>query len=151
MKYTTVIKTIFITLLLSGYLTNLRAEDTMEQLNIKAEEEHSPYRWISVENTKNKTAVVKQLHGTVIYSSTLKGPRKTKIISRVTSREKSNGRSTNITLKELRLLPPAGHWGQLQVEAWIFDNEGEEVVYTIWYRTPGDYTLNGPWTKSPNT
>jgi len=46
------------------------------------------------------------------------------------------------------MLPPAGHWGQLLIEAWVFDNEGEEVVYTVWYRTPGDYTLKGPWTKS---
>jgi hypothetical protein len=148
MQYTSVIKTIFITLLLSGFPVHILAEElTVEQLNEKAEEEHSPYRWAAVDSGDDKATLIKQLHGTVIYSSTLKGPRKTKLISRITSREKSNRRSTNVTLKELRLLPPGGHWGQLIIEAWVFDNEGEEVAYTVWYRTPGDYTLKGPWTE----
>lgn len=149
MKYTTVIKTIFITLLLSGYPVHIFAEEvTADQLNEKAEEEHSPYRWVAVDSSGDKVTLIKQLHGVVISSGTLKGLRKTNLLSKIKNREKNDGRSINITLKEMRMLPPAGHWGQLLIEAWVFDNEGEEVVYTVWYRTPGDYTLKGPWTKS---
>ena len=149
MKYTAIIKTIFITLLFSCFPVHILAEElTVEQLNEKAEENHSPYRWVAADSGDDKATLVKQLHGAVIYSSTLKGPRKTKLISRVTSREKSNGRSTNVKLKALRLLPPGGHWGQLLIEAWVFDNEGEEVAYTITYRTPAEFTLKGPWTKN---
>jgi len=149
MKYTTVIKTIFITLLLSGFPVHILAEElTVDQLNEKAEEEHSPYRWVAVDSSGDKATLIKQLHGIEIASGTLKGPIKTKLLSRMKSREKSNGRSKNITFKEMRMLPPAGHWGQLLIEAWVFDNEGEEIVYTVWYRTPGEFTLKGPWTKN---
>jgi len=148
MKYTTAIKTIFITLLLFGFPVHILAEEvTVDQLNEKAEEEHSPYRWVAVDSSGDKATLVKQLHGIEISSGTLKGLRRNNLISKIKAREKNDGRSKNITLKEMRMLPPAGHWGQLLIEAWVFDNEGEEVVYTVWYRTPGDYTLKGPWTK----
>ena len=146
MKYTSLIHTIIIALLLSAYMSPIHAEETAEQLNDKAEQEHSPYRWV-VDNNEDKATLIKQLHGKVFTASSMKGPRKVKLIAKIKAREKSDGRSKNITLKEIRMLPPAGYWGQMVVEAWIFDNEGAEVAYTIWHKNPTDYLLKGPWTQ----
>ena len=59
MKYTSVIKTIFITLLLYGFPVHIFAEEvTVDQLNEKAEEENSPYRWVAVDSSDDKATFI---------------------------------------------------------------------------------------------
>ena len=136
MNFNNLVISIFITLLLS---INVFAKDTIDSLNAKAEEENSPYRWITLSE--------KELAGDVIPGSTMKVHKEETIIARVKSREKSFQRSNNVTLKEIRALEPGGHWDQIFIEAWVFDNEGVEVVYTFWLNNPTDYLFKGPWTN----
>lgn len=142
MNYSTVLKTIFITLLLSFSPINVLAEDTVDSLNAKAEEENSPYRWVTLDK--------KELVGDVIPGSTMKVHKPETIIGRVKAKETSVRRSKNVVLKETRALKPGGHWGQYFVEAWVFDNEGLEVVYTFWLRNPTEYLFKGPYTNNPD-
>ena len=136
MNLTKLIIAIFITLLFS---TSVFAKDTVDSLNAEAEEENSPYRWVTLSK--------KELVGDVIPGSTMKVHKEEAIIARVKSREKSFQRSNNVTLKEIRALEPGGHWDQIFIEAWVFDNEGVEVVYTFWLNNPTDYLFKGPWTN----
>ena len=133
----TKLKIAFFTILL--FSINVFAKDTIASLNAKAEEENSPYRWVTLSK--------KVLVGDVIPGSTMKLHKEEAILARVRSKEKSVQRSNNVTLKEIRALEPGGFWDQIFIEAWVFDNEGVEVVYTFWLNNPMDYLFKGPWTN----
>jgi len=136
MKLVTLLNALLITLLISN---NVLATESVDSLNAKAEEENSPYRWVTVDK--------KELTGDVIPGSTMKVHKPEAIIARVKAKESSVQRSKNVTLKEIRALEPGGHWDQYFIEAWVFDNEGVEVVYTFWLKNPTDYLFKGPWSN----
>lgn len=147
MKLIVIINILLITLLLSGCLAEIRADNLTYKLNENARYEHSPYRWVTISSSGDDVKIAKQLYGNILSSSSINEPHKSVLISKIKESEKSKGRSTNITLREIRELPKGGYWTNIPIEAWVFDNNGEEIVYTVWLDEK-EYLLKGPWTNA---
>ena len=147
---------IALSLLLSGCLAHMRATNVASNLNAKAENEGSPYRWVVMDLGGDKAKLEQQLAGEV-GASKVSNSKKQNILLKIEQLETKNGRATRPQLKEVRSLSAALPMNQLAamltnkiVEVWIFDNSGNEIVYTVEH-APGtkdeEFVVKGPWLK----
>jgi hypothetical protein len=143
-------------LLLSGCLAHMRATNVASNLNAKAEREGSPYRWVVIDLEGDKAKLEQQLAGET-GASKMSDSKKQNVLFKIEQLDAKSGRATRSQLKEIRILSAALPMNQLfevltkkVVEAWVFDNSGNEIVYTVEH-TPGtkdeEFVVKGPWLK----
>ena len=149
--------TIAFTLLLSGCLAHMDAKNAANNLNARAKIEGNPYRWVVIDLEGDTAKLEKQLAGEV-GPSKVTDTKKEIILSRIHQLETQNGRATKPKLKEVRILSEPWHtWTKADLsgalknrvfEAWVFDNDGKEVVYSVQH-IPGtkddEFLVKGPW------
>lgn len=128
MKTVFTVFTIAFTLLLSGCQAH-RATIAANVVNAELEREGSPYRWVVIDLEGDRARLEQQLAGE-IGSSKVTESKKQKILSEIEQLEAENGWTTKPQLKEVRILPQALLRNKV-VEAWVFDNSGKEIVYTV--------------------
>ena len=142
---------------LSGCLAHMRATNVATSLNAKAENEGSPYRWVVIDLEGDKAKLEQQLAGEV-GASKVSDSKKQNILFKIEQLEAKDGRATRSQLREVRILSAALPMNQLfgmltkkVVEAWVFDNGGNEIVYTVEEHTPEtkdeEFVVKGPWRK----
>ena len=147
---------IALSLLLSGCLAHMRATNVASNLNARAENEGSPYRWVVIDLGGDKAKLEQKLAGEV-GASKVSDSKKQNILFKIEQLEAKNGRATGPQLREVRILSAALPMNQLSVmftnkivEAWVFDNSGNEIVYTVEHAPETkdeEFVVKGPWLK----
>lgn len=140
---------VFLIFFLVGCLGAMRASNLTYNLDKQAIQEDSPYRWESEHTGGDSYKVYRVLAGEP-KTLDISNEDKEYILGKIKYRESTNGRSGDITLSEVRHLPNGGFWRNIPIDSWIFDNDGAQIIYTVWYKKEDDgnfsYEIKGPWT-----
>lgn len=132
------------TLLFSGCLAHMDANNAATNLNYQAKREGIPYRWHVVSLKGDNARLEKRLIGKVSQSKASDAKQRA-ALSKIEELEKTNGRSVKPLLKEVRMLDK--RQGKT-VEAWVFNSSGTEITYTVEH-APGtddqEFLVRGPW------
>lgn len=135
---------IALTLLLSGCLAHIEANNTVNHLNIQAKKEGGPYRWHVVSLKGDSVRLEKRLIGKVSQSK-VSDAKQRAALSKIEELEKTNGRIEKPSLKEVRMLDK--RQGKT-AEAWVFSSGGREITYIVEHALgtdDQDFLVRGPW------